>query len=83
MGPSKITACTRFIINIENQVKAQVITIYSNDLKRNAAMREYLETDEGQQLLEQARIEARKVATTTASQLSPSLSPIFTDMKIR
>ena len=83
MGPSKIMACTRFIINIENQVKAQVITIYSNDLKRNAAMREYLETDEGQQLLEQARMEARKVATTTASHLSPNLAPIFTDMKIR
>ena len=83
MGPSKIMACTRFIINIENQVKAQIITIYSNDLKRNAAMREYLETDEGQQLLEQARMEARKVATTTASHLSPNLAPIFTDMKIR
>ncbi len=83
MGPSKIMACTRFIINIENQVKAQVITIYSNDLKRNAAMREYLETDEGRQLLEQARMEARKVATTTASHLSPNLAPIFTDMKIR
>lgn len=83
MGPSRIMACTRFIINIENQVKAQVITIYSNDLKRNAAMREYLETDEGQQLLEQARMEARKVAITTASQLSPNLAPIFTDMKIR
>ena len=83
MGPSKIMACTRFIINIENQVKAQIITIYSNDLKRNAAMREYLETDEGRQLLEQARMEARKVATTTASHLSPNLAPIFTDMKIR
>ncbi len=83
MGPSKIMACTRFIINIEKQVKAQIITIYSNDLKRNAAMREYLETDEGQQLLEQARMEARKVATTTASHLSPNLAPIFTDMKIR
>lgn len=83
MGPSKIMACTRFIINIENQVKAQIITIYSNDLKRTAAMREYLETDEGRQLLEQARMEARKVATTTASHLSPNLAPIFTDMKIR
>lgn len=83
MGPSKIMACTRFIINIEKQVKAQIITIYSNDLKRNAAMREYLETDEGRQLLEQARMEARKVATTTASHLSPNLAPIFTDMKIR
>ncbi len=83
MGPSKIMACNRFIINIENQVKAQVITIYSNDLKHNAAMREYLETDEGRQLLEQARMEARKVATTTASKLSPNLAPIFTDMKIR
>lgn len=83
MGPSKIMACTRFIINIENQVKAQIITIYSNDLKRNAAMREYLETDEGRQLLEQARMEARKVATTTASHLSPNLAQIFTDMKIR
>ncbi len=83
MGPSKIMACNRFIINIENQVKAQVITIYSNDLKRNAAMREYLETDEGRLLLEQARMEARKVATTTASKLSPNLAPIFTDMKIR
>lgn len=83
MGPSKIMACKRFIINIENQVKAQVITIYSNDLKRNAVMREYLETDEGRQLLEQARMEARKVATTTASKLSPNLAPIFTDMKIR
>ena len=83
MGPSKIMACTRFIINIEKQVKAQIITIYSNGLKRNAAMREYLETDEGQQLLEQARMEARKVATTTASHLSPNLAPIFTDMKIR
>ena len=83
MGPSKIMACTRFIINIENQVKAQIITIYSNNLKRNAVMREYLETDEGQQLLEQARMEARKVATTTASHLSPNLAPIFTDMKIR
>lgn len=83
MGPSKIMACTRFIINIENQVKAQIITIYSNNLKRNAVMREYLETDEGRQLLEQARMEARKVATTTASHLSPNLAPIFTDMKIR
>ena len=83
MGPSKIMACTRFIINIENQVKTQIITIYSNDLKRNAAMREYLETDEGRQLLEQARMEARKVATTSASHLSPNLAPIFTDMKIR
>lgn len=76
--PSIIITCKRFIIDIEKQVEEQVLTNYSSN-----AMRNYMATDEGQQLLSEARSETRKTVISLASEQFPNLAIIFNDMKIR
>lgn len=78
---AKLMACKFFVKNIEDKIAADVFTLYENDATRDTALRYYMATDEGTQLMSEIRAQAHTTAKALAAERCPDLAPIFNDMK--